>query len=103
MLCDTQSLPLQQCSQIVADHIRFDLHQCCASTSVQVVGSEGKTTVAVTGACDQPRVSTEPAQVFARRQKTRPDSAKISRQYILSTGQFEFGPLLAGRDSQGHR
>lgn len=78
-------------------------HQCTTGVTLQVAGSEGKTTVAVTGVCDQPRVSTEPALVFARRLKTRPDSAKISRQFILSTGQFEFGPLLAGRDSQGYR
>ena len=70
---------------------------------MQVAGSEGRSTAAVSGVCDQPRISTEPTQVFARRLKTRPDSAKISRQYIVSTGQFEFGPLLAGRDSQGYK
>ena len=70
---------------------------------MQMAGSEGKTTVAVSGVCDQPRISTEPIEVFARRVKTRPDSAKVSRQYIVSTGQFEFGPLLAGRDSQGYK
>ena len=68
-----------------------------------MAGSEGKTTVAVSGVCDQPHISTEPTEVFARRVKTRPDSAKVSRQYIVSTGQFEFGPLLAGRDSQGYK
>ena len=71
--------------------------------AVQVAGCEGRSSITVSGVCDQPHISTDPKQVFPRRAKTRPDSAKIARHFIMSSGQFEFGPLLAGKDSKGYR
>lgn len=70
---------------------------------IQVVGCDGRSSMTVSGVCDQPHISTDPIQVFPRRAKIRPDSAKIARHYIMSSGQLEFGPLLAGRDCQGYK
>lgn len=71
--------------------------------TIQVAGCEGRSSISVSGICDQPHISTDPKQVFPRRAKTRPDSAKIARHYIMSSGQLEFGPLLAAKDAQGYR
>lgn len=71
--------------------------------TIQVVGCDGRSSMTVSGVCDQPHISTDPMQVFPRRAKIRPDSAKIARHYVMSSGQLEFGPLLAGRDYQGYK
>ncbi len=72
-------------------------------TVLQVAGVEGKATVNVIGTCDYPRIATEPQKVFAKRSKHRPASAKVAKQFITSTGLFEFGPLLAGLDPAGYK
>ena len=70
---------------------------------LQVAGVDGKATVSVNGTCDYPRIATEPQKVFAKRSKNRPTSAKVAKQFITSTGMFEFGPLLAGLDPAGYK
>ena len=68
---------------------------------VQVVGTEGKVTATVMGACDYPHIDEQ--KLYPKRTKTRPDSAKVSKQFIISSGRFEFGPLLAGKDAAGYK
>ena len=93
--------------QTTAIHFVYVPLQCLLTAyhgfAVQVAGCEGKSSITVSGVCDQPHISTDPKQVFPRRAKTRPDSAKIARHFIMSSGHFEFGPLLAGKDSKGYR
>lgn len=79
------------------------LNTTIVTFAMQAAGCEGRSSVTVSGVCDQPHISTDPMQVFSRRAKTRPDSAKIARHYIVSSGQLEFGPLLAGRDYQAYK
>jgi len=45
--------------------------------------------------------STACRSLFYRTLKTRPPTPNLSRQYVMSTGIFEFGPLLAGRQLGG--
>lgn len=53
--------------------------------------------VRVTGVCDYPRISNDYRDVFYRKARVRPRSPLVSRQYIIPTERFEFGPLLAGK------
>jgi hydrocephalus-inducing protein len=34
--------------------------------------------------------------------KARPSTPSVSRQFIISKGVFEFGPLLIGKDPTGY-
>jgi hydrocephalus-inducing protein len=62
----------------------------------QVVGDSLSKNVTLRGECAYAHISTDYRNVFYRKTKTRPPSARISRQYVISNSTFEFGPLLKG-------
>ncbi|KAJ9512718.1 hypothetical protein QJQ45_019009 [Haematococcus lacustris] len=68
----------------------------------QVLGGERLVSVPCTGACDYPHISTDYRTVYYRKVKARPPSPSVSRQFIVSKGLFEFGPLLVGKDITGY-
>ncbi|KAL0040642.1 hypothetical protein WJX79_000331 [Trebouxia sp. C0005] len=96
-------VPARSTQQLIVQFQSEDMGVFKETLVFEVAGCEGRSSITVSGVCDQPRISTDPKQVFPRRAKTRPDSAKIARHFIMSSGQFEFGPLLAGKDSKGYR
>jgi hypothetical protein len=66
----------------------------------QVVGDALSKSVTLRGECAYAHISTDYRNVFYRKTKTRPPSARISRQYVISKSTFEFGPLLKGLAEQ---
>ena len=58
--------------------------------------------------CWQPHETVSPSlnspsirNVFYNKVKTRPQTPRIARQYIISKNMFEFGPLLMNKNSSG--
>ncbi|XP_054029320.1 hydrocephalus-inducing protein homolog [Dryobates pubescens] len=49
------------------------------------------------GTCLQPTISRDPREVFPRCRKSKAADAILSKEYVLSTGVFHFGPLLCGK------
>ncbi|XP_068025945.1 hydrocephalus-inducing protein homolog [Melanerpes formicivorus] len=49
------------------------------------------------GTCLYPSISQEPREVFPRCRQSKAADAIISKQYVLSTGMFHFGPLLCAK------
>lgn len=73
-----------------------------SSLGFEVVGGtkqNAHVSIDVTGITTFPGISSDPRNVFMRRVKTKPASGYASKQYIASTGVFDFGPLLAGRSA----
>lgn len=66
-----------------------------------VLGGDKNNSVVLYGLCVYPTISTDYRNVFFRKVKTRPQSPLVNRQYIINKGTFEFGPLLAGKPSEG--
>eukprot|EP00898_Chlorokybus_atmophyticus_P005824 jgi/Chlat1/6242/Chrsp44S05765 len=63
----------------------------------EALGGEKAVSVACKGVCAYPQISQDYRNVFYRKVKVRPASAAISKQYVVSKGVFDFGPLLAGK------
>ncbi|CAE7771435.1 HYDIN [Symbiodinium pilosum] len=73
-----------------------------ASLSFEVVGGiheNAPVSIAASGITAFPGISSDPRNVFTRRAKMKPASGYASKQFILSTGVFDFGPLLIGRSA----
>lgn len=73
-----------------------------SSLGFEVVGGineNAHVSIDVTGITTFPGISSDPRNVFMRRVKTKPASGYANKQYIASTGVFDFGPLLAGRSA----
>ncbi|KAK9824158.1 hypothetical protein WJX72_008157 [[Myrmecia] bisecta] len=68
----------------------------------EVVGGQ-HSSLSVTAACDYPHINQDPKTVYVKRSRARPDTANISRQFVVSSGRYEFGPLLIGKDSTGYK
>ena len=65
----------------------------------EMVGVHGVTrNIKVRGVCAFPQISSDYRNVFMRKLKARPDTASISKQYIISKQTFEFGPVLCGKE-----
>ncbi|CAK8990089.1 unnamed protein product [Durusdinium trenchii] len=70
------------------------------SLGFEVVGGiygNAPVSIDVEGITAFPGISSDPRNVFMRRVKTKPASGYASKQYVASSGIFEFGPLLVGR------
>ncbi|CAE7232354.1 Hydin [Symbiodinium sp. CCMP2456] len=73
-----------------------------AALCFEVVGginNNAPVSIAASGITAFPGISSDPRNVFTRRAKMKPASGYASKQFILSTGVFEFGPLLIGRSA----
>lgn len=57
----------------------------------------------VIGICDYPQISSDYRDVYYRKARTRPRSPLVSRQFIIPTEKFEFGPLLAGKSCEEYK
>ena len=66
-----------------------------------VLGGEKNSSVVLSGICAHPTISTDYRNVFLRKAKTRPQSPLVNRQWIINRSNFEFGPLLSGKSSEG--
>ncbi|XP_061876014.1 hydrocephalus-inducing protein homolog [Colius striatus] len=49
------------------------------------------------GTCLYPTISQDPRVVFPRCRRSKAHDAIVSKQFVLSTGVFHFGPLLCGK------
>ncbi|CAJ1447961.1 unnamed protein product [Effrenium voratum] len=77
-----------------------------ASLGFEVVGGihgNAPVSIEVSGTTAFPGISSDPRNVFMRRVKTKPASGYASKQYIASTGIFDFGPLLVGRSPDARK
>lgn len=68
----------------------------------EVVGGDRNVTLPISGVCDHPHIASDYRNVFYRKVKARPSTPSVARQFVVSKNQFEFGPLLMGKDTTGY-
>jgi hypothetical protein len=66
-------------------------------------GQSSVSSVVCRAVCARPQISADPRNVFYRKAKGRPSTAQLRKQYVVSSGRFEFGPLLAGKSKEGYQ
>lgn len=66
-------------------------------------GAGSAASVACRAVCARPQISSDPRNVFYRKAKTRPLTAQLRKQFVITAGRFEFGPLLAGKNREGYQ
>ena len=66
--------------------------------SFEIVGTKRNYKIFCRGVCTFPTISREPRTVFPNRQKTRKPNEIVHKKFILSTEQYDFGPLVLGKD-----
>lgn len=66
--------------------------------SFEILGTKRNYKIFCRGVCTFPTISREPRTVFPNRQKTRKANEIVHKKFILSTEQYDFGPLVLGKD-----
>jgi len=66
----------------------------------EIVGLQKEFHLVASGICTVPMINGDPRNVFMNRVKGRAEGKMVSKKYVMSRGVFEFGPLLAGRESK---
>ena len=68
----------------------------------EAVGTGRRYVLHVSGTCAFPSINSDPRNVFMRRVKHRPEGAipPISKRFVVSRGQYEFGPLLTWKKAE---
>lgn len=66
--------------------------------SFELLGTKRNYKIFCRGVCTFPTISREPRTVFPNRQKTRKPNEIVHKKFILSTEQYDFGPLVLGKD-----
>ncbi|KAM6324924.1 hydrocephalus-inducing protein homolog [Podargus strigoides] len=69
----------------------------------EVLGTKRLYQLHCRGTCLYPSISRDPRVVFPRRRKSKADDEIISKQYVMNTGVFHFGPLLCGKSRDGYK
>lgn len=59
-----------------------------------VGGNRREFTLFGRGTCSVPTVNSDPRNVYMSRIKSRPEGAFVQKKFVISLGQFEFGPLI---------
>ena len=90
-------IPKQSSIKIQVEFQSEDVGKFTEMLGFEVVGGEKHKVAVCQGICAYPQISDDYRNVFYKKVKTRPSSANISRQYIISDQKFDFGPLLAGK------
>ena len=68
----------------------------------EAVGTGRRYVLHVSGTCAFPSINSDPRNVFMRRVKHRPEGAipPISKRFVVSRRQYEFGPLLTWKKAE---
>lgn len=68
----------------------------------ETVGTGKRHQLHVSGHCTLPSINADPRNVFMRRVKHRPEGGipPVSKRFVVSRGQYEFGPLLTWKRAE---
>ncbi|CAF0941486.1 unnamed protein product [Adineta steineri] len=66
--------------------------------SFELLGTKRNYKIFCRGICTFPVISREPRTIFPNRQKTKKPNEIVHKKFILSTEQYDFGPLVLGKD-----
>lgn len=96
------TVPSYRC--VIAPHSNVDIQIQFASSETGVFdcslgfeivgGGRREFTLFGRGTCSVPTVNSDPRSVFMSRIKSRPEGAFVQKKFVMSLGQFEFGPLI---------
>ncbi|KAM9374294.1 hydrocephalus-inducing protein homolog [Phaethornis superciliosus] len=114
---DTVSSPgkpvrLSSCRWIVPAHGKVELNVHFSSSELgqfdqtlhfEILGTNRLYQLHCRGTCTYPTISQDPRLVFPHWMKSRADGDIISKQYVLDTGVFHFGPLLCGKSRDRYK
>lgn len=64
------------------------------SLGFEIFGVRREFSLFCRGVCAVPSINSDPRNVFMSRVKSRPDAAFVTKKFVLSKNQFEFGPLI---------
>ncbi|CAF3333375.1 unnamed protein product, partial [Rotaria sp. Silwood2] len=78
--------------------ISGEVGQFDQTISFEIIGTKRNYKIFCRGVCTFPSISREPRTVFPNRQKTRKPNEIVHKKFILSTEQYDFGPLVLGKD-----
>ncbi|CAF3973374.1 unnamed protein product, partial [Rotaria sp. Silwood1] len=78
--------------------ISSEVGQFDQTISFEIIGTKRNYKIFCRGVCTFPSISREPRTVFPNRQKTRKPNEIVHKKFILSTEQYDFGPLVLGKD-----
>lgn len=82
-----------------ADHIgRFD-----QTLSFEVTSSRRRYQLYCRGVSEFPEISQDPRLVYPMRIKSKGENDIVIKQFVTSTGVFEFGPLLSGKSREKYK
>lgn len=89
---------------VIAPHSKVEIMVQFTSSEVGVFdsslgfeiagGNRREFTLFGRGTCSVPTVNGDPRNVYMSRVKSRPDGAFVHKKFVMSLGQFEFGPLI---------
>lgn len=68
-----------------------------SSLGFEIVGGNREYSVLCHGRCCVPSVNNDPRNIFMSRIKSKPPHGIVRKKFILSSGQYEFGPLIIGK------
>ncbi|KAM6294461.1 hydrocephalus-inducing protein homolog [Aegotheles albertisi] len=103
---------LSSCRWVVPAHGEVELKVHFSSTvpgqfdetlHFEVLGTKRLYELRCRGTCLCPTISQDPRVVFPHRRRSKVDDAIISKQYIMDTGVFHFGPLLCGKSRDRYK
>ncbi|KDO23200.1 hypothetical protein SPRG_10008 [Saprolegnia parasitica CBS 223.65] len=63
----------------------------------EILGSKREVSLFCRGVCAVPCINADPRNVFMSRAKHKADGALVHKKFVLSSGVYEFGPLLLGK------
>ncbi|XP_071613168.1 hydrocephalus-inducing protein homolog [Heliangelus exortis] len=103
---------LSSCRWVVPAHDKVKLQVHFSSSELgqfdqtlhfEILGTNRLYQLHCRGTCTYPSISQDPRVVFPHRIKSRADGDIISKQYVLNTGVFHFGPLLCGKSRDRYK
>ncbi|KAF1661855.1 hypothetical protein FQA23_0006661, partial [Aptenodytes patagonicus] len=107
-----RSVRLSSCRWIVPARGEVELKVHFSSTVLgqfdqtlhfEVLGTNRLYQLHCRGTCLYPTISQDPRLVFPRQRKSKADDDIISKQYVMNTGVFHFGPLLCGKSRDWYK
>ncbi|TPX54724.1 hypothetical protein PhCBS80983_g05802 [Powellomyces hirtus] len=77
---------------------RFD-----QTLNFELVGARGRYAVQCVGHCQYTAIVADPKKVFSKCRRTKDDKIIVHGEFIISTGTFDFGPLLNSKPREKYQ
>lgn len=90
-------IPPNESKEIMTRFTSPDVGKFEQNISFEIVGARGKISLKCVGYCQHAVINFDYRRLFGKWRKTKEEKAIIHGEYVLSTGTYEYGPLLQGK------